>query len=115
MSSLPILPGVAVLALSGALSTQNLLGPDLNAPASPQQVEDLAQLVAVCPDLASSVARQLDSLGGELDARSAQHLIEANRSCYAHYRQLPAADRYRLAYASLRSVIAADQPYQPGP
>ncbi len=99
---------IAIVAISGCFAVQALLTIDADTPAAPEQIEDLTQLLALCPELSVQVAQTLDQNSGLLSQHRASDLIDNIRECRQHYQHLPDNARYRQAYASLRSLISVN-------
>jgi hypothetical protein len=101
---------LAILALSMGFAAHAFLQSDQDALASPERIEQLTQLAAVCPELAFQVAHVLDLNEGVLSNDAASGLIAENQRCHQYHQQLSDVARYRLAYAALRAVVAQNVP-----
>lgn len=105
---------VAAVALSGCFAAHALLNVDPLAGISPAQVDDLTRRVALCPELASQVATQLDESFGHLTQGAWKALMRSARECGGQRRTLDERARYRLAYSGLKALLGDQtEPHAP--
>ncbi len=87
-------------------SAHAVLREDPTSLASAADIEALTQQLAACPELASTVAGTLDAEQGLLSKLVVRQLHQATDACLARRAQLTTPDRYRLAYSSLKALVA---------
>ncbi len=96
----------AAATLSGCFAAQALFV-DAQDLASASQIEQLTSQLAICPELATSVAGALDQHQGQLPNALAEQLTQQGQHCERQRRHLPASARSQLAYTAL-SALAHD-------